>query len=310
MEQGKTIDTIMHVSNSKKRNILLTILLLAIIVVSIVFALFSQNLRITGIAKVNPATLNIKFDDLKNAEITGNAKEIEKPKINELDLTKIENYSVTVTVPGDEISYKFDVVNEGNKNAKIDKIDGLENINWKGQNESTKTKDENIVRENVKYTLTYTEDGRQVLVGDTLNAGDRRQMELKLVFSGDKLPKGEVKLENLGIEVKYVEVEEPTNEPTKTPIIYPIIVNASTEYNMPGTNFAEIVSGYSAVSEYAGDKGNNTYDYNYNTVFNSGSYNADITYYFKNPQQIENLIIACGVYPASKQIYTFYRTKW
>lgn len=192
--------------NNNTKYIKLGIALVAFLLCgTIAFASFTQQLDIQGKATVNKSSWSIKFANLQSVVKTGTATEVTAPTINTND-TKISEYDVTLTTPGDSVSYTFDVVNEGTFNAKISSIT-IPTPLCTG-NGTTATTDENNVCDNLTYTLTYA-NGTPVAVDDTLNAGETKSLKLTLSYSASvaaaALPKDDVSISNLAISIIYAQ---------------------------------------------------------------------------------------------------------
>lgn len=190
----------------KRNTIIFTVVIAAIAAVTavgIAYAAFSKQLNINGNAKVTASSWKIKFSNLAEVATTGTAKEITAPTINEED-TKIGDYSVSLTNPGDTVTYKFDVVNEGTFDAKISSVN-IPTPSCTGTGE-TAVVDGNNVCSNITYTLTY-DDGTNVQENDTLNQGETKSMVLKLKYSdsttSEQLPKNDVAISNLSTIIVY-----------------------------------------------------------------------------------------------------------
>ncbi len=190
----------------KRNTIIFTVVIAAIAAITavgIAYAAFSRQLNINGNAKVTASSWKIKFSNLAAVETTGTAREITAPTINEED-TKIGDYSVSLTNPGDTVTYKFDVVNEGSFDAKVSSIT-IPTPVCTGAGE-TAIADGNNVCSNITYTLTY-DDGTDVEMDDTLNKGETKSMVLTLRYSNgvtpEQLPKNDVAISNLSIIIVY-----------------------------------------------------------------------------------------------------------
>lgn len=199
------------------RTLLLTGLIIVIIAISIAFALFSQNLRISGSANMDPAEFGIKFTALSAPSLTGTAKVNDPAPTIKVGETEIGDYSVILKQPGDSVEYVIDVTNEGELNAEITILKvgtGTEvaEIGTSGLTYlATTQEDENIVKSGISYSLTYTDTGFPVGIGDTLDKGQTRQMTLRIAFDGDKLPSNEVTIGGLGIEIEYSMLTDASN---------------------------------------------------------------------------------------------------
>lgn len=183
-----------------------TIIIAIIAVVTfagIAYAAFSQQLDINGSATVSATSWKIKFANLQPVSKTGSAKELTAPTINTND-TKIGDYSVTLTLPGDSVSYSFDVVNEGTLDAQISSLT-IPTPTCTGSGDNS-TADATNVCDNISYTLKYS-DGTAVQTSDALEAGKTKSMVLTLTYSSnvtaDKLPKNDVAISNLSAAIVY-----------------------------------------------------------------------------------------------------------
>lgn len=177
--------------------------LAVIVVLGISYAAFTQQLELDGTATVNKSSWKIKFVDLEKVVTTGTAKEVTPPSIETGD-TKVGNFAVTLTTPGDSVSYKVKVKNEGTFNATLSsKNIPTPTCTGTGANEET---DASNVCKHLEYTLTYA-DGTQINTGDSLNAGTSKELLLKLVYKTDitaqELPIDDVQITNLATTLIY-----------------------------------------------------------------------------------------------------------
>lgn len=183
--------------------------LVSIVAVSISYAALNTTLKIDGDAKALASNWKIKYANLSNVETTGKAEEITAPTINTNDTT-VGDYSVTLTAPGDSITYKFDVVNEGTFDAEITSFT-LPTPTCKGSGTNADIDADNVCK-NLEYTLKY-DNGTSVAQGDELkNKNDTsgahtKHLVLKLTYksevSAEELPKEDVTINNLGITTIY-----------------------------------------------------------------------------------------------------------
>lgn len=171
----------------------------------IVYAAFTQNLTINGKATVKKSSWSIKFSNLGTVQKTGSAAQVTAPTINTND-TKISEYSVSLTKPGDSITYTFDVVNDGDYDAKLSTITIPTPTCTKTTNGTDA--DATNVCSNLTYSLTY-DDGTALAVNDTLNAGATKSMKLTLTYNSNasaaQLPTADVSISNLGITLTYTQ---------------------------------------------------------------------------------------------------------
>ncbi len=192
--------------NNKKVFGTLGVIILILVVVSVIgisYAAFTQQLTINGTATANKSSWKIKFSNLKPVEKTGTAAEIVPPTI-EGD-TKIGDYSVTLTTPGDSVSYTFDVVNDGTFNAKVNSISSLQpQCSGSGSNSE---QDATNVCKHLTYKLTESSSGSNLAVGATLNSQETKTLKLTLTYGvdvpADELPKDDVTITGLEVSVVY-----------------------------------------------------------------------------------------------------------
>lgn len=180
------------------RQKLLLVASLIIVFVTIVYLLTSTDLiTVKGYNNMDFAKWDIHFENLKEKTI-GDAKIIKSPKILK-NATYIGDYEVSLTKPGDEVIYTFDVVNSGTFNSSLkdiimSNIKCISSINLK--------KDEEIVCGNIIYELEYL-DGNKLKINDELESGDRRPLKLTLKYDGNTLPEENVEVYNITTILLY-----------------------------------------------------------------------------------------------------------
>ena len=177
---------------------------------TIVYAGFTQQLDIQGNATVKKSSWAIKFTNLQPVVKTGTATEVTAPTINTND-TKISDYDVTLTTPGDSVTYDFDVTNEGTFDAKISSIT-IPKPTCAGSGVNAEADKINVCN-NLTYTLTYA-DGTQLAVDDTLTSGETKSLKLTLTYlssiNAEQLPTEDVSISNLAISVIYAQAASST----------------------------------------------------------------------------------------------------
>ena len=192
-------------------------LLVGIVAVSISYAAFTQSLNINGVANVQATSWSVHFANLTNAVTSGTAHEATSPTIKS-GQTSIGDYSVDFYTPGDSITYTFDVVNEGDYDAKI-------SVLTKGTptcNGTDATSNTNVCA-NLEYTLKYTTNGETVSQNDPLRKGQTKNMTLvlkyKTTIGQNELPTAEVTVSNLGITIQYSQASLYDGANTELPAI-------------------------------------------------------------------------------------------
>lgn len=104
----------------KERNIIIGLLCVAILVMSIGFAVLSTNLNINGAATVKANSWDVHFENIANKSVLGGAVVSTEPTIDSLFTTV--NYGLTLNQPGDKYSFTVDVVNNGSIDARLHSI--------------------------------------------------------------------------------------------------------------------------------------------------------------------------------------------
>ena len=184
-------------------------LLVAVLGLTVAFAALSQTLTINGSAAVNAASWDIHFEKTsgKETEVKGAATFTEPT----LSGTTIENFSATLTKPGDSVIYYFDIVNNGTVDAQIESYnfprafnDCFTNINkysycmnfdFNGDG-NVNALDKSVYVDLFNYYLAYADTDKSVTQGDTLNAGETKHMKLVIEYkdTATELPKNNLTL--------------------------------------------------------------------------------------------------------------------
>ena len=175
-------------------------LILSVAGISIGFAAMSQELNIEGQTEVVPASWKIKFDNLSSPTITGAATVEHTPTLTD---TRIYDYDFQLTKPGDSISYTFDVKNTGTIDAELSTFT-MAVPTYTGTDPTTGDADATIVRNNLVYTLTYS-DGSAIATGQTLNHGETKTLKLTVSYpsTADTLPEHEVDITGMNVTFIY-----------------------------------------------------------------------------------------------------------
>lgn len=175
-------------------------LLLSVVGISVGFASMSSTLEINGTTTVVPASWKVKFANLQQDSITGEASVATAPQITS-DL-HIGNYAVTLTKPGDSVVYTFDVLNVGTLDAQLNTFTmATPTITGTGDAAAA---DAQIVRDNLVYTLTY-DNGDPISTGATLaKTNGTASFKLTIAYKADatELPAATVNI--TGMDVTFV----------------------------------------------------------------------------------------------------------
>ena len=188
----------------KIRIISVAALIITIICLTVAFAALSQTLTINGAATLDAASWGIKFENLSDGEITGDATINDRAVIAD-DLVTINNIDVSLSTPGDSVTYTVDLVNEGTINAEIYSIE-------------TPTLTEEQERY-ISFKVTY-DNGEEVKQGDILNSGTTKNLTIKIEFKKDiteeDLPK-EAQEISLSYGLTFIQTDKKETETTTPP---------------------------------------------------------------------------------------------
>ncbi len=187
-------------------------LLVAVLGLTVAFAALSQTLIINGSANVNTATWDVHFAKTsdKATEVEGAATFTEPT----LSGTAIENFSATLTKPGDSVTYYFDIVNNGTVDAVVSSYNfsyGYTKCLGERSNSDTwdtckawdldnngivNSKDKLVYLNLFDYNIYYVDSGNKLARNDTLNAGETKHMKLVIEYKYDatELPENNITL--------------------------------------------------------------------------------------------------------------------
>ena len=146
------------------------VLLIVVAGLTVAFAALSTTLNINGTAYLDAAKWGIKFKNLSEPVSIGTATVTGTAKIEEAKSASITGMNVSLSTPGDKVTYTVDLVNEGTINAKIDNIE--------------KTV---LTSEQQRYLTFKVTDksGNEVSEGDILSAGETRNLTITIEFIKD-----------------------------------------------------------------------------------------------------------------------------
>lgn len=180
--------------------IVIIALILGIIGLSIAFAAMSSTLKINTSSSYGGHEWSINFANNDYGSTTGSAI----AGSIYLKSTSIVIMDAKLNKPGDSVTYTFDVVNNGIIDAELSSITNLSPIFTGSGND--KVNDENIIRNNYIYSLTY-EDGSKINIKDELKVGEKVRMKLTMAYKRDVLdtPNNPVTITNTGTTLVYVQ---------------------------------------------------------------------------------------------------------
>ena len=189
---------------NRTKNILLAVLIIGLISMTVAYAALTQTLNINTTAKVlsKGESWNVHFNAPSTAVLTGYASVATGKELKLNGTTTLNNLEATLVAPGDSVSYTFDVENSGTINAIIDSVT-LPNISTVSMTGSTA--DVSLVRSNLQFSLVYTSNNKAPAKGDTLAAGETKNMTLKITYnaSATNLPSAAVTVSGLDAHIDY-----------------------------------------------------------------------------------------------------------
>lgn len=181
------------------RVIAIAALLLSVIGISIGYSAMSTILNINGTATMNTAKWSIKFANLSDPVVKGNAEVLTAPQLSD---TSIKTYKVKLTKPGDSVTYTFDVINGSDDMNAILGTFTKPNPVCTGSGDNSET-DASTVCSNLVYTLKYADSETEVKQNDTLDATKTKNMILTIGYDGNTLPTNDVQITGLDITMIY-----------------------------------------------------------------------------------------------------------
>ena len=154
----------------RTKALVVVVLLIVVAGLTVAFAALSATLNINGTAYLDAAKWGIKFQNLSEPTKVGDASITGTAKIEESKSAEITDINVSLSTPGDKVTYTVDLVNEGTINAKIDKIEKTE-----------------LTEEQQKYLAfkVTDKDGKEVSEGDILSKGETRNLTITIEFIKD-----------------------------------------------------------------------------------------------------------------------------
>ena len=174
------------------------IILVIILIITMGLIIINQSFALKD-EKVD--NWNIYFNNLKTSIINGSAFVPNEP---EIESTSVMSYDVLISKRGDSAIFTFDVINDGNVDAKLDKL-----IKFDPKCVSLEIpeniEDESLVCNNLDYTLTYTKNNIKVMESDIIKAGSKENLTLKVGYKENaiKEPTGDVQITLFDMRLVY-----------------------------------------------------------------------------------------------------------
>ena len=171
------------------KKVVLSLLALLLLTITVGYAALSTTLNINGTSKINNATWDVHFANLKVTEGSVSAT-----KAATIDSATEIDYNVELIKPGDFYEFTVDVTNTGTIDAKLDDAPILSGVSA-----------EQDVYTN--YTVTYIDD-TAIHANDKLAAGTTKKLKVRVEFdrniTNSQLPT-EAQPLNLTFAMNYVQ---------------------------------------------------------------------------------------------------------
>ena len=178
-----------------KRKIGLFVLIFLISIIG--FVIVKNNLKL-NISK--DSIWDVHFDNLKASVINGYTFVPESP---EIESTTIKAYDVLISKSGDYATWTFDVVNNGDIDAKLA---NLIKVNPKciSLELPANTDDEKKVCNNLEYEIIYSKNNQTVKVSDIIKAHSKENITLKIGYNNPhEMLEGEVQITMFDMNFLY-----------------------------------------------------------------------------------------------------------
>ena len=248
-------------SNDKFKNAILIILAVCLIGITVAYATLSQNLDISGVAKVGKTSWNIHFTKVLTPKAEGYA-EGGKATLNS-DSTVLTVSEGILKVPGDTITYVFDVINEGDLDAEVETV--LTTID--SCKASDNTTDVTMYCDKIKYDLVYQDTKEAVKKDDKLLKGESKTLNLVITYDKNKeltsLPTSPITLSNITSTINYTMLAKEKSDSSVTPEKKVICKRASVLHTGDTRTFGNLGTSGTLTSGDAFDcdvNGDGTYD--------------------------------------------------
>ena len=202
--------------NTRTKNILLIVLLVAVLTLSISYAALSQTLYINSTAVIGGSNTNWKIL-FTSANCSGTGYANVTQQFSGTNSTVLSGLIGTIRAPGDSIRCNLTVSNQGSIDATMSDFtlqDG--SLTYQGTTGDTKTSDEQKVNGKLVYTLVYatgdteathTPDGSTATVNDDLAHGASRDMVLTITYplTETELPVNDVTISGFKTTLVYTQ---------------------------------------------------------------------------------------------------------
>ena len=228
-----------NISKNKKMTLIIVFLSVALVSLTIGYALMSSNLKINTTGMVTPASWRIHFID-SSSTTQGSATVSGLPE--KTDTTEL-SYNCTLTKPGDQCKVDATIKNDGDINAKLALITKLDPT-YTGTDE-----DVALMKENTVYNVKYNNiDSSTILSKNpTLTPGSEATVTIVFGYKREAttLPSNTISVSNLGVQLLYEQINtsdnnNPQGDPTGEDILYRRLIAKEASDKTYATGIKEI----------------------------------------------------------------------
>ena len=177
-----------------------SILLLAIIALTIGYASMSQTLKITSSGSVSPGTWKVGFTTIEQTA-SGSAT---CPSASGANSATLTISGIVLTKPGDACTYVATVKNSGTLSAKLNAAGTASTPTFTGTGTNASA-DATIVKDNTTFTVTPSSEIDAA--GDTLVTNGTGTVTMKITYnsSATTLPSASVTISNWSYTLPFVQ---------------------------------------------------------------------------------------------------------
>ena len=193
------------ISKNKKITLIIVFLSVALVSLTIGYALMSSNLKINTTGMVTPASWRIHFID-SSSTTQGSATVSGLPE--KTDTTEL-SYNCTLTKPGDQCRVDATIKNDGDINAKLALITKLDPT-YTGTDE-----DIALMKENTVYNVKYNNIDSSTILSKNPTLTPGSEATVTIVFGykmgATTLPSNTISVSNLGLQLLYEQINTSDN---------------------------------------------------------------------------------------------------
>ena len=168
--------------NSTQRNYIIAGLCMILVIMGVGYAAFSSQLKISGTSNIT-SNWSVKITDIQSKVVSGTPANASEPTHTDTTAT----FRTTLTSPGDTMQYDVTVSNEGDIDAKLDKITVPESTNPAIGFEVTGIEEGSLLEAKQTATLTVT-----VKYNDVTEQPSDLTADLEVTLDYSQAPEGYV----------------------------------------------------------------------------------------------------------------------